>query len=457
MALHSLIFSLLWICVSVASAASLTGSRLLVVLEDSDLKATYSQFLGDLEARGYDLSIQSPKDEKLSLFEHGERAYDHVILFPPKSKGYGPSLTPQKLVDFTNKEGNVLVLTSPSGITEQARELARELEIDLPPRDFLAVDHFNYNTLSESEKHDVILIPRPAKADNSQNYFSGKEGEMIAFRGAGHMLGNRPLIFPVLSGSRTAYTYDTKEDFSYAEDPWVAGSQMHYVTALQARNNARITVSGSTDMFSDEFFAMEVQAPGSEKKIKTANREFAKEISGWTFQEIGVVKVAEVRHYLANTTEQVNPIVYRVKNDITYEISLSTWSNDRWVPFSIPSGDALQLEFTMLDPYYRLSLAPSTTTAESQVYTATFRAPDQHGIFSFRVNYKRPFVTYVDEKWTVPLRHFAHDEYTRSWDISGAWVWIAGIAVTVAGWMVFCGLWLYSAPPKKVEVSKKKN
>jgi oligosaccharyltransferase complex subunit beta len=91
---------------------------------------------------------------------------------------------------------------------------------------------------------------------------------------------------------------------------------MHYVTALQARNNARITVSGSTDMFSDEFFGMEVQAPGSEKKIKTANREFAKEISGWTFQEIGVVKVAEVRHYLANTTGQVNPIVYRVKNDI---------------------------------------------------------------------------------------------------------------------------------------------
>ncbi len=38
-------------------------------------------------ARGYKLSFESPKNDKLALFEHGERAYDHLILFPPKSKG----------------------------------------------------------------------------------------------------------------------------------------------------------------------------------------------------------------------------------------------------------------------------------------------------------------------------------------------------------------------------------
>lgn len=37
--------------------------------------------------RGFKISFESPKNEKLALFEHGERAYDHLILLPPKSKG----------------------------------------------------------------------------------------------------------------------------------------------------------------------------------------------------------------------------------------------------------------------------------------------------------------------------------------------------------------------------------
>ena len=100
----------------------------------------------------------------------------------------------------------------------------------------------------------------------------------------------------------------------------------------------------------------------------------------------------------------------------------------------------------MLDPYYRVPLLPASTSSNYTTYTTSFKIPDQHGVFAFRVNYKRPYLTYVDEKYSVTVRHFAHDEYTRSWDISGAWVWIAGIAVTIAGWIGFCALWLWSAP-----------
>ena len=38
-------------------------------------------------ARGYDLTFGSPKDDTLSLFHLGERAYDHLLILPPKSKG----------------------------------------------------------------------------------------------------------------------------------------------------------------------------------------------------------------------------------------------------------------------------------------------------------------------------------------------------------------------------------
>lgn len=37
--------------------------------------------------RGYSLTFESPKNEELSLFQHGERAYDHMLILPPKSKG----------------------------------------------------------------------------------------------------------------------------------------------------------------------------------------------------------------------------------------------------------------------------------------------------------------------------------------------------------------------------------
>lgn len=37
--------------------------------------------------RGYQLQFESPKSQSLSLFTHGERKYDNVILLPPKAKG----------------------------------------------------------------------------------------------------------------------------------------------------------------------------------------------------------------------------------------------------------------------------------------------------------------------------------------------------------------------------------
>jgi len=110
----------------------------------------------------------------------------------------------------------------------------------------------------------------------------------------------------------------------------------------------------------------------------------------------------------------------------------------------------------MLSPFHRLPLAlePKQSNAEQAAYTASFKLPDQHGIFNLKVNYKRPFLTNVEEKNTVSVRHMAHDEWPRSFVISGAWPWIAGIGVTVAGWLGFCALWMYSAPAGKKESKK---
>ena len=109
----------------------------------------------------------------------------------------------------------------------------------------------------------------------------------------------------------------------------------------------------------------------------------------------------------------------------------------------------------MLSPYHRLPLKELHKTPNSTIYTASFTTPDQWGIFSFRVNYKRPFLTNIEVKEEVTVRHFAHDEYARSWTISGAWVWIAGIWATIGGFVLFSGVWLYAEPTDKIVVKKK--
>ena len=104
----------------------------------------------------------------------------------------------------------------------------------------------------------------------------------------------------------------------------------------------------------------------------------------------------------------------------------------------------------MLSPFHRLPLSyvPSQSTANAATYSASFKLPDQHGIFNFKVNYKRPFLSNVEEKNTVSVRQLAHDEWPRSFVITAAWPWVAGLGATVAGWLGFCAIWLYSKPAK---------
>ncbi|KAK6594583.1 dolichyl-diphosphooligosaccharide-protein glycosyltransferase 48kD subunit [Botrytis cinerea] len=336
---------------SAVSALSAGGNKLLVVLEELSEKSKYSKYFGDLEARGYELTYESPKNEKLGLFELGERSFDHLLVLPSKSKGLGPALTPKLLLEFINKGGNILLTLSSSHPTPTALvSLLLELDIHLPTdRNSLVVDHFNYDTLSAAEKHDVVLLPRPdAVRPDVKNYFrgDGKGGEVIAFpRGVGQTLGNTsPLLTPLLRAPRTAYSYNPKEDVEGVEDPFAVGQQLSLITTMQARNSARFTVIGSSEILEDTWFDAKVKRSigmggvGSDaKETKTANQEFSKEVTGWTFKEIGVLKVGSIKHYLHENgvkSNDTNPKIYRIKNDVTYEIELSEYSWDKWVPFT---------------------------------------------------------------------------------------------------------------------------
>jgi oligosaccharyltransferase complex subunit beta len=134
-------------------------------------------------------------------------------------------------------------------------------------------------------------------------------------------------LTPALRAPRTTYSYNPKDDAEGVEDPFAVGEQMSLVSVMQARNSARFTVIGAAEMLEDKWFDADIKRSigiggvGKDaKKMKTANRAFAKEISGWTFNEIGIVKVGRIEHYLSeegfSTTNVTNPKIYRIKNKV---------------------------------------------------------------------------------------------------------------------------------------------
>jgi oligosaccharyltransferase complex subunit beta len=441
------------LCATLVSALSTTGSRLLVVLDELADKEAYHYFLDDIQARGFEITFETPKSEGLKLFHLGERTYDHVMFLPTKVKGLGPNLTPNILVDFVNAKGNIfLAQSATTPIPSSLVALLAELDVTLPAeRTGTVVDHFNFDTIASPDKHDVLVLEAPLNVRNGRKkYLEMPSAYLTVPYAVGHVLGNSQLLTPVLRAPNTAYSYNPKEqsDGVDPDDLFGAGQQLSIISTVQARNSARVTILGSAEMLQDKWFSAKVQKYNG-KKIRPDNREFARRLSGWAFQEVGVLRVNEIEHRLHGDNE-TNPEIYRIKNKVSYSISISEWGWDKWEPFTVPDQDALQLEFSMLSPFHRLELTPTLVTETATVFGANFVLPDQHGIFNFMVNYKRPFMTYLEEKRTVSVRHMAHDEWPRSFVISGAWPWISGVAATVTGFLGFCALWMYSKPTDRV-------
>jgi oligosaccharyltransferase complex subunit beta len=217
-----------------------------------------------------------------------------------------------------------LTLSSSTPTPSALVSLLLELDIHLPTdRNSLVVDHFNYDISSAGDKHDVLLVPRPdAIRPDVKNFFKGdgKGEDIIAFpRGVGQTLGNAsPLLTPILRAPRTAYSYNPKEDIEGVEDPFAVGQQLSLITTMQARNSARFTVVGAAEMLEDTWFDGNFKSRNG-KSGKTVNQAFAKEVTGWTFNEIGVVQVGMIEHFLNEggvKSNITNPKIYRVKNDV---------------------------------------------------------------------------------------------------------------------------------------------
>jgi len=416
------------------SASSHSQKRTLVLLDNLQIKSTHSIFFRALEEKGHSLHFYEGTNPNLQLSKYGDYIYDSLIIFAPQLEEFGGYLSIDSILNFID-DGHNVILAADSTASDLVRELALECGVELGDEGYYVIDHLHYTTDDEGDHTEIVLDEENIlKAP----IITGKVKGSVVFRGTGLTLesGNE-LLLPLLSAHTTSYVYDPHAVVK--DEPEMKGRSTTLIAALQARNNARVLISGSLDFFSDEYFSKVGKKAVSDHANKktaasatSANAALAINLASWTFGDRGVLRASNVRHHLVGQTEA--PRVYTVKEEVEYAVDIEEWDGTKWVPYN----ETIQLEFVMLDPYYRLNLdhKKGSTTHQKQ-----FRVPDVYGVFTFRVLYYRPGYTSINLQDVVTVRPLRHNQFERF--ILSAYPYYAAAGSMMFGLPLFALFFLY--------------
>jgi oligosaccharyltransferase complex subunit beta len=308
-----------------------------------------------------------------------------------------------------------------------------------------------------SLQHTTITAKNHVRSSVILDQFLDKKADSVFFRGIGHTIdSNNVLAIKVLTGNPTTYSADPLK--AVGEFPDSAGADTLLVTAFQARNNARLLFSGSLDMFSNAFFRA---TAGKQDNVN--NELFCDDIAQWVFGDTGVLRFRDITHLKVDGTppdvilhekerpdlpESLYPdpeltrnsLVYRIKDEIAYTMVVEEYRRGAWQPYR---ANDMQMEFVMLDPHVRKTM----TCDDRGVFKAVFTAPDNYGIFKFRVLYRRVGYSVLHAETQVSIRPFKHNEYERF--IFSAYPYYASAISAMTAFLVFSVSFLFSSDGRK--------
>jgi oligosaccharyltransferase complex subunit beta len=380
----------------------LAQKRILLLIDNNNIEKTHSIFLKSLQDRGYTLTAKKADDASLALIKFGEFLYDHVIIFAPSVEEFGGSISAEELGRFVDGGGNVLIAAD-SNIGEAIRDFATEVGFEFGNDGTAVIDHHNFDSRLDDGKHTTIVVP--AEQLISAELIVGNKAKLgpVLFKGVALSYNDEnALRLSILSAGTTAYAFNP--DSPITEYPQAIGKSTILIGALQARNNARVVLTGSLRLFSDEYFNAQVQRSGSaDKPVKSGNAELAEALTKWVFKESGVLRVSSVKHHKFG--EKTPPREYTITEEVSYEINIEELKDGKWTPFT---GKDVQLEFVRIDPFVRTTLL----NKNGKLYTK-FKLPDVYGVFKFLVDYRRIGYTHLYDVQQVSVRPFEHTQYER--------------------------------------------
>uniref|UniRef100_A0A0N5AKH7 Dolichyl-diphosphooligosaccharide--protein glycosyltransferase 48 kDa subunit n=1 Tax=Syphacia muris TaxID=451379 RepID=A0A0N5AKH7_9BILA len=413
--------------------------RILVLVDNLNIRETHSIFFKSLQARGHVLTIKSADDQSLALTKFGEHLYDHLIIFAPGVDEFGGSVSIKEIASFIDNGGNVLVAAG-TRIGDALRDLATENGFEYDEDKTAVIDHLNYDTALDEGDHTTI-IAQPSQLMNAHMIIGdrSKIGPILYRGGALVSDKSNELRLELLTAATSAYSFNPHSTID--EYPAAVGKSIILIGALQARNNARVVLTGSLAMFSDLFINAEVNKYGAKDKVvKSGNLQLITEISKWVFMEKAVLSVKAVSHHKVG--EKNPPREYTIMDKVIYSIDIEELKDGKWTPFK---GNDVQLEFVRIDPFIRTTLKNKNGKLSAEI-----KLPDVYGVYKFLVDYRRVGYTHLYDVQQVSVRPLEHTQYERF--IRSAYPYYVSAFSMVIGLMLFSCVFLYH---KDKDVSSK--
>ncbi|XP_031632277.1 dolichyl-diphosphooligosaccharide--protein glycosyltransferase 48 kDa subunit [Contarinia nasturtii] len=400
----------------------------LVLVDNLAIRETHSIFFKSLQERGYKLTFKSADDPNLILSKYGEYLYQNLIIFAPSVDEFGGDVSVDKITDFIDNGGNVLVASS-SKSGEALREFATECGFEVDEDGAAVIDHHHYD-ISDAGDHTKI-VASPENLISSPLIVGSKNVAPLLYEGTG-LLADREnsLVLQVLTADSTAYSYIPEN--SIKEYPHAVGRGTLLIAALQARNNARVVFSGSLFFFSDKAFTSGVSKYGGKFYEKSGNQEVATAISKWVFGEVGRLRVVNIEHHKVGETEA--PQAYTIIDPVVYTISIEELISGKWQSFK---ANDIQLEFVRIDPFVRTTLK----NIGGGKYQAQFKIPDVYGVYQFKVDYDRIGYTHLYSTTQVSVRPLQHTQYERF--IPSAFPYYVSAFSMMVGLFIFSFVFIY--------------
>nr|CAG4637760.1 EOG090X05EE [Chydorus sphaericus] len=431
----SLLFFLSVLIVNAAN--TLADKETLVLLDSLAIRETHSIFFKSLADRGFSLTFKTADDSNLVLSKYGQYLYQNLVIFSPSVEEFGGSLSVEAITKFVDDGGNILIAGS-SNSGDIVREITAECGFEVDEEGAAVIDHLNYDAQDQG-KH-TLIVADPANLIDAPMIVGSAKHSPFLYRGTGLIADKEnPLVLEILTASSTAYSY--KPDAPIEEYPHAVGKNTVLIAALQARNNARVVVSGSLDFFSDEFFAAPVQkALGGQKAAKSGNQALSDSLTSWVFKEEGVLRVGKVVHHKAGEKEP--PQYYTITEKMVYAIQIEKLVKDKWVPFDAKD---IQLEFVRIDPFVRTFLKRDT----DGLFRTEFKIPDVYGVYQLKVDYTRVGYTFLNSATQVSVRPLEHTQYERF--IVSAYPYYASAFSMIGGVFIFSILFLHHREETKTK------
>jgi len=293
-----------------AFSASSHGKKTLVLVDDLAQLESQSRYFGALKGQGYEMDFFRADDESVKFVEFGKFAYNVLLVLAPRSEDLGV-VTIENVLRFIDQGGDVIVAASEKN-NYAVREIAANCGADLPEDGAFAIDHFNFVDFGTSE-HTILAAS--ARKDIPEVLGNTKFGPVV-FEGTGMRLNEKnSLVFPVLTGSETSYVSSLLDDGSSIH---VSGKSSVLVAALQARNNARVAISGSLAVFDNKYWDADV--PVGKKTVKSGNADFVVELTKWVSHSRGLLRLSDIRHHIVGEEEQKTTYTIREEIEFSCEI-----------------------------------------------------------------------------------------------------------------------------------------